>query len=411
MMKSFLVALLCVTMMVYANKHHPHSHSQTHHAHHTGKMSHSRHSGNDTVDLLAFHIKIQEVLLQTSKYEVLQAHHTVFDCAFPKSSILMTYSSHNTMELVHLQNLAFYATSDQLGECLSSKMVVLCLDRKCVSLCGIFQIPNCVFIGGNSSEHDQPQTPHFDHLSFLFLKYELMREALMLADQVFFFEADTLIFKNPFVPALYGGKEVATEKKSSEVIDILFQNANGQDSTTCNSGQPNAGQMLFQNSSQVHSFLSAMISLSSSSSSNSSSSDHHPQYQYSSDLHYLPNLLTQEKINYCLLPADRFVSILNTHSSTNETTTTTRTTTTTTTTTAVVKDLVSYHGEGIHGLEKKKLAMLKIVKHVRKNDTQTVREFLRVIRFIELSIGKWHLLLMLDSSVFFSFLHCSVNKM
>jgi hypothetical protein len=369
-MKSFLVASLCAMIMAYANKHHPHIHSQSHHEHHPGKTNHGRHSGNDTIDLLPFHIKIQEVLLQTSKYEVLQPHHTVYDCAFPKSSILITYSSHNTMELVHLQNLAFYATSDQLGECLSSKMVVLCLDKKCLSLCTIFQIPNCVFIGGNSSEHDQPKTQHFDHHSFMFLKYEVLREALMLADHVFFFEADTLIFKNPFVSALYGGKE---EKKSSEVMDILFQNANGQQDiiTTCNTGPPNAGQMLFQNSSKVHSFLSAMISLSSSSSHSSSSSDHHHhQYQYSSDLHYLPGLLAQEKINYCLLPADRFVSILNAHS-TNETATTTRTTITT----AVVKDLVSYHGEGIHGSEKKKVAMLKMVKHVRKNDTQTVREF------------------------------------
>ncbi len=75
--------------------------------------------------------------------------------------------------------------------------MTVCMDPKCHTMCVNAKIDNCVLL-------DSPELPLSDFgkeafFFFSFLKFELMRASLTVVDEVFFFDADVLLFRNPFI--------------------------------------------------------------------------------------------------------------------------------------------------------------------------------------------------------------------
>lgn len=124
------------------------------------------------------------------------------DCHLPSnSSIILTYSTNSTLDLLRLQYQSMNATG--MGRCLYPRFITVCLDEKCKEYCDASKIPPelCPLIV-------QPQLPVSTHGKgaynyVTFLKHHLMYEALKIAQYAFLIDADVLLFRNPFVEAIF----------------------------------------------------------------------------------------------------------------------------------------------------------------------------------------------------------------
>lgn len=130
------------------------------------------------------------------------ANVTSNDCYMPKSSIMFTYANHHVMDLIIFQHKAMEAHN--LRHCLESRFVTACFDAKCMRVCKHANIPNCVLI-----TTPNPMMPASDfregfYYWFTYIKHELMVEALKVVDEIFFFDADVMLFRNPWFETTYG---------------------------------------------------------------------------------------------------------------------------------------------------------------------------------------------------------------
>jgi hypothetical protein len=148
----------------------------------------------EEIDYSPFHNIIRKVLLNSNNisYNINTLNTTA--CAMPLSSIMFTYTTHYLIELIELQ----YKAMDQFGlkSCLLQRFIVVCLDLKCKQYCNSNNIINCVLI-------NLPELPKSDfgknsyHL-ITYIKHELMYEALKFSKEIFYFDIDSLLFKNPW---------------------------------------------------------------------------------------------------------------------------------------------------------------------------------------------------------------------
>ena len=170
-------------------------------------------------------------------------------CFIPSDAIMFTYTNHHLFDLVVLQRTAMEI--GQVRKCLESRFITLCLDKKCMELCNTHAIPNCVRIY-------LPSIPHADFAGksygyFTWIKHELMYEATKAANQIFFFDADVAILRNPWLEVSYGRDEL-TGQKIPGPYDIQYQRERGVKEKGCG-GSVNSGQMYIRNSSAIQSYF------------------------------------------------------------------------------------------------------------------------------------------------------------
>jgi len=75
---------------------------------------------------------------------------------------------------------------------------------------------------------------------YTWLKHELMYEALQIANEIFFFDADVVIFRNPWPEVTYGRDETGVRIKGE--YDIMYQRERGMRVINCG-GSVNSGQL------------------------------------------------------------------------------------------------------------------------------------------------------------------------
>lgn len=73
-----------------------------------------------------------------------------------------------------------------------TRLVTLCLDVGCIKACEIYHITGCVL--ADVGLHILHQKYHF----MTWLKTEILMQALTVAEEVFFFDVDILLLKNPW---------------------------------------------------------------------------------------------------------------------------------------------------------------------------------------------------------------------
>lgn len=175
------------------------------------------------------------------------------DCAMPKSAIMVTYTSHYMRDLLILQHKAMETWG--LRTCLENRYVTACLDAKCVSVCKSQKIPYCTLL-------KMPVLPPSDfgknaYNYLMYLKHELIFEALKVAHEVFFFDVDTMIFRKPWVHTQFGRNEQGNQVLGS--YDFMYQRERGR-GPFC-SGSVNGGQLYLRNTTSVHHYIAGTKSL------------------------------------------------------------------------------------------------------------------------------------------------------
>lgn len=173
-------------------------------------------------------------------------------CVMPTSSIMFTYTSHYMIDLVLMQRRAMEI--HKMRHCLEKNFITVCVDKKCHTVCTSNDIPNCVLL-------EMPELPGSDfgkaaYNFFTYLKHELMYEALKVVEEVFFFDADCVIFRNPWVDIQF--RRIQNGDRVPEKIDLQFQRDRGR-GPSCY-GSVNTGQVYIRNSTRAQNYLQGMRS-------------------------------------------------------------------------------------------------------------------------------------------------------
>jgi hypothetical protein len=210
-------------------------------------------------DFSIFQEKIRSVILSTSSYPVMDPENsTVLNCHFPINSIMFTYSSHYTMDLILLQHQSMSSYSTKLGKCLSEKMIIICFDKGCFDFCSKHRIPNCIVIEPPKREDPLPPSDfgQGEYIYFTYVKHDFMKAALQVAEHIMFFDADVLIFKNPFIHTQYERDKIG-KRSNLRPIDIMWQRDRGR-GDGCE-GSVNSGQIYLRNSSKVANYFDDLM--------------------------------------------------------------------------------------------------------------------------------------------------------
>jgi len=174
------------------------------------------------------------------------------DCDIPKDSIMFIYSNHHLFHMIELQRQAMDTWLQR--ECLESRFIRICLDEKCIDKCNEHDIPNCVHI-------HLPHVPragfgennHQDVYNYMtWLKHEFSFAALFHTQQLFFFDVDVVLFRNPWTEIHIGRSDTTGEDIVDTTYDIRYQREMGRKQRGCG-GTVNSGVMYFRNSSLLHS--------------------------------------------------------------------------------------------------------------------------------------------------------------
>lgn len=274
---------------------------------------------------------------------------TFLDCHFPEKSVMFTYTSHYMTDLMDIQLRAMNASG--LGHCLRQRFVHLCLDTKCHQHCRENKIPHCALV--NFDMLPPSDFNKGEYRFFTYLKHILLNEALKVAEEAFFFDADCIVMKNPFVEAQYHRSEDGTRHYGP--VDIQFQRDRGR-GNSCG-GTVNSGQIYLRNSTQVQHYLQAMLGY----------QDTIMEGKSGLDQDFVTPAINQANLTHCSLAAHLYtahcytvfgnIQYINNASPVN--------------------DVVTYHTSCVEGLTAKKHNLMHVLTAVEQHNHGRISQFMR----------------------------------
>lgn len=173
------------------------------------------------------------------------------NCDMPSDSIMFIYLNHHLFQMMELQRQAM----DTWGErsCLESRFIRICLDKRCMEMCTEKNIPNCVHVHlPHVPKAGFGESSHQDVYNYMtWLKHEFTFAALLHTKEVFFFDVDVALFRNPWTEIHIGRSDTTGEDILNVTYDIRYQREMGKKQRGCG-GTVNSGVMYFLNSSTLH---------------------------------------------------------------------------------------------------------------------------------------------------------------
>lgn len=169
---------------------------------------------------------------------------------------MLTYVNGPEFEMTELQLKAMDTWLPGLRKCLGVRFIVVAVDKSAYRQCLWSSVANCALV----------EIPGLDLFStqfscgfyaFSFFKYALIQAALSVIEEMFFFDADVLLFRSPWIDdnGLY---KISDGHRVEPTYDFMFQRINAYNKN-CEAGDVNGGQYYLRNSSKMQQFLSTMI--------------------------------------------------------------------------------------------------------------------------------------------------------
>ena len=210
---------------------------------------------SDDIDFDDYFAKIHQVLSSR--------RNTTSNCTLPASSIVLTVSNYRMMPMLLLQHESM-KLYNQL-DCLSNLLVTLCMDKKCYRECQLHGLLNCAYV---KTKYAMLPTSSFafkqDAYGYVnFLKVVIHHATLGRVDSFFFFEADVLLYRNPWdVKDVLNGRTFDGTVVPNSYYDFMYQRewpySRKNNDLSCGGGL-NGGQYYFKSTKPSRAFLDALI--------------------------------------------------------------------------------------------------------------------------------------------------------
>jgi hypothetical protein len=204
---------------------------------------------NLSIDFTPFRNIISKIFLNTTQLPT-------NDCNIPNKAVMFSYTNHHLFFMIELQRRAMEITNSR--KCLEQRYITICLDSKCMLLCGKHNIPNCVQLEFPTIPLTVFGKGLYHYLTWV--KHEFMYEALQVADEIFFFDSDVLIFRNPWPEVKY--ERINKEGKRNITIapyDIMYQRERGIWGGLGCGGTVNTGQVYILNSTEIQKYFKILL--------------------------------------------------------------------------------------------------------------------------------------------------------
>lgn len=283
------------------------------------------------IDFDPFKVKIGEIISLTSDLPTIS-------CEIPKYAIAFTYGNHQVFPYVVLQHRSMEVHGKSVKDCIGKRFIHICFDEKCIELCSLHNIRNCVRLV-------LPELPLSDFAQgtyhyFTWIKHELIYEALKVATQVFYFDLDVILLRNPWPEIRYGRDRKGNTYAAN--YDAMWQKERGLKQKDCG-GSVNSGQLYFKNTTAVRDYF-------------------HLLFMNKSDIVIGGNILDQDfvgmhitreelQISYCTLAIDKFLGHCQASHSRN----------------ALIKKVVSYHTTCLGSFNTKYSTLKRFLEYAEKN--------------------------------------------
>lgn len=172
----------------------------------------------------------------------------------PPSSVIVVYVNEGLIPFVLLQKKSMVIGG--VFDCLKKIFVVVCLDPIAFKLCKENHFDHCVQVNLPISLPRSEFAEGAYHF-LTWIKQELMYEALKVVNEVFLFDADVLIFKNPFHETRIGRHDNGTTFPF--LYDIRYQRNNGR-GRGC-AGTVNSGQVWLRNTTTIQRYFTCVLKM------------------------------------------------------------------------------------------------------------------------------------------------------
>lgn len=181
------------------------------------------------------------------------------NCPIPQDSIMFIYSNHHLFHMIELQRQAMDVWNERT--CIESRFIRICLDEKCIEKCNEKNIPNCIHVHfphvPRTEFGDSSHANAYNYMTWL--KHEFTFAALFHTKEVFFFDVDVVLFRNPYTEIHIGRDDTTGNDITNINYDIRYQREMGRKQKGCG-GTVNSGVMYFYNSTALHTdYISYMI--------------------------------------------------------------------------------------------------------------------------------------------------------
>ena len=117
----------------------------------------------------------------------------------PQRAAIITYSNKYHMQLLQLQHESTHVLGGVDERCLAWRFVTVCLDGECYDECLNMKLHNCVLVATSNVVYPPSQFLQGAFFYLSFVKYLIIREALTQATELFFVDADVLLYCNPWL--------------------------------------------------------------------------------------------------------------------------------------------------------------------------------------------------------------------
>eukprot|EP01038_Epipyxis_sp_PR26KG_P010305 gene10305-13851_t len=202
---------------------------------------------------------VQKVVYNTMVHDTKQCEERGIN--LPYNGVIITMSSFESFKYVELQWKSMEFWSKDLRDCLMKKSIVVCTDKRCFSKCNNGFHTNCALLDLGDLPESSGAVCSTSYGMFIYIKHEVMQQALMVTNEIFFMDSDVLIFGNPWIPEIY-----SFNKNGERVLnnyDMMYQRDFGY-SDTCSGTRIatdiNSGQLYIKNSSAVQNYFKIMMS-------------------------------------------------------------------------------------------------------------------------------------------------------
>lgn len=248
---------------------------------------------NSLIEILSWSLPLNDSYLNFSHFHetikhVINSRQLIGDddlqCTIPPGAIIVTLGNQHYFPLLKTQLRAMELYEGE-KYCLSKSFVTLCLDKVCYSKCLINGLLNCALLDTG----DLPASDGTGHNAYgyrNYMKILVHREALKVANTLFFMEGDVIIYRNPF----------KTDFNRNNSYDFLFQRESASIETSDYScvRNLNGGQYYFQKNLPVLEMLDSFIT------NRNDTIDrlHHGEQNF------ILEAADKFKVNYCSFPAN-----------------------------------------------------------------------------------------------------------